>query len=497
MQTVFISVLLFLQARIGFRAASRTLEVLSSFIGIVKSPCPQTISNWVTRLSIVKMNFQIIRNPIIANFSKGFAWLIDISIGLGSGKILSVLALDLNYYQDHNCAPKLRDVICIASSVATSWTGETIMEFLNKVIASVGGAPSAFLKDGGTDLGKSVRLLNENGNSCLNIADISHVIANLFKHEYGEHPLFETFISACGKVSKNLKQTLLACLAPPKISAAARFMNIHRLVVWADQLLKHSPSGAAAEDSMLYKLRNSLEELPSCKAFIKRFLRDAIPLLKCQGILKNKGLNLETYKKSEELISTLPVTSSIRIGFSDWAKQHLAIAVTLKLDAIGMPISSDSIESSFGVGKRLGTGPVKDADRIAARLPVFCGAFTEDDAKKVLEVTVVQQKDIFKEQSSLVKQRRDVLPHPGTLETLALSPERQNMELIMNFKKTKMVAVSCNNFTGDIIGESINSTIALNSFVTSPTTVIDPIENNNIKEDSTKTEIIWSPCYAF
>lgn len=89
------------------------------------------------------------------------------------------------------------------------------------------------------------------------------------------------------------------------------------------------------------------------------------------------------------------------------------------------------------------------------------------------------------------------MPHPGTLETLALSPERQNMELIMNFKKTKMVAVSCNNFTGDIIGESINSTIALNSFVTSPTTVIDPIENNNIKEDSTKTEIIWSPCYAF
>lgn len=125
--------------------------------------------------------------------------------------------------------------------------------------------------------------------------------------------------------------------------------NIHRLVVWADQLLKHSPSGAAAEDSMLYKLRNSLEELPSCKAFIKRFLRDAIPLLKCQGILKNKGLNLETYKKSEELISTLPVTSSIRIGFSDWAKQHLAIAVTLKLDAIGMPVRTPM--QSMGLGK--------------------------------------------------------------------------------------------------------------------------------------------------
>ena len=444
-ELIFISLLLFLRARIGFRATSRVLKVLSPYLGIEKSPCPQTISNWVNRLSIVKTqsNFNIIGNHIVTNFSKGFAWLIDLSIGLGSGKILSVLALDLKHYQEHNHAPKLQNVICIATSVAATWTGETIMEFLNKVVASVGGAPCAFIKDGGTDLGKSVRLLNEHGNSCLNIADISHVIANLFKHEYGEHPLFEIFTSACGKISKNLKQTLLASLAPPKISSAARFMNIHRLVTWADQLLKHSPRGPAAEGSMLAKLRNSLEELPSCKAFIKQFLRDALPLLECQKILKCKGLNLETYKMSEELISTLPLSSPIRIGFSDWAKQHLAIAIALKVDSIGLPISSDSLESLFGVGKRLGTGPVKDADRIAARLPVFCGTFTEEDAKKVLTISVAQQKEIFKNQPSLVKQRRDVLPHPGTIETLAQSQERQNMQIIMNFPKIRPSIQPC------------------------------------------------------
>ena len=84
---------------------------------------------------------------------------------------------------------------------------------------------------------------------------------------------------------------------------------------------------------------------------------------------------------------------------------------------------------------RLGTAPVKDADRIAARLPVFCGTFTKDDASKVLKISVAQQKEIFKDQASLVKQRRDVLPHPGTLERLAQSPERQNMQIIMNFPK--------------------------------------------------------------
>src|SRR5258705_7934942 len=35
--------------------------------------------------------------------------------------------------------------------------------------------------------------------------------------------------SACGRVSSKLKQTLLACLAPPTVRTKARFMNVHRL----------------------------------------------------------------------------------------------------------------------------------------------------------------------------------------------------------------------------------------------------------------------------
>lgn len=64
---------------------------------------------------------------------------------------------------------------------------------------------------------------------------------------------------------------------------------------------------------------------------------------------------------------------------------------TLGLGSTGLPISTDAIESLFGVGKRFGTGQVKDADRIALRLPVFCGTFSQDDAQQVLQVTVAQQ----------------------------------------------------------------------------------------------------------
>ena len=152
---------------------------------------------------------------------------------LGAGKILTVLALDVQHHMIAPNAPRLQDVHCVGVAVAPSWTGEKIAYFMKKIIATL-GRPAALLKDGGADLGKSARLLAEQGLGVPCIDDVSHKIANLVKHEYGEHPLFDTFIAACGKISKRFKQSILACLTPPKVSVKARFMNLHRLVLAAE-----------------------------------------------------------------------------------------------------------------------------------------------------------------------------------------------------------------------------------------------------------------------
>jgi hypothetical protein len=431
-ELIYLVLSLFLVARIGFRAISRVLTVLKDQLGLTRAPCAQTISNWVIRLSIAKTQLAPIEqcNEIIQPATQKSVWLMDLSIGLGAGKILSILALNLKHHQQHNNAPTLQDVACIAVSVAASWSGEAIADFLKTVMAQVGESPSAFLKDGGTDLEKAISILNEQGASFISIADVSHVIANLFKHYYGEHDLFNTFITACGQVSKNLKQTLLASLAPPKISIKARFMNLHRLVAWADQLLKHSSRGAAKAGSVLFKLRNSLDQLPACKAFIQRFLRDAVPLLECQKILKKNGLNTNTYQMCEKLVAVIPASSPIRNGFINWAKQQLNIAATLKVKSSGLPISTDVLESLFGVGKKLGTGQIKDADRIASRLPAFCGGLSLADAEKVMTISVKQQQALMGNRQSLIQQRRAVLPKPERLETLAYPASNQNVQLI-------------------------------------------------------------------
>src|SRR6266487_4989146 len=89
-EVVHLALQLFCVARVGFRAVSRVLTFLAVHLGIQKAPCPQTIINWVSRLSIVRLeSARALRGLPLpqAPFTNGLIWMIDISIGLGKGKI--------------------------------------------------------------------------------------------------------------------------------------------------------------------------------------------------------------------------------------------------------------------------------------------------------------------------------------------------------------------------------------------------------------------------
>ncbi len=434
-EIVLISLQLFFVARIGFRAVSRVLSLLACALGIKKAPCPQTVINWVTRLAIVRSQSARLLEGLPlrqAPFSNGLIWLIDISIGLGTGKILAVLAVDAQHHQLVPSALSLDRSHCIGVSVADSWTGDTIAELLGRLIAQM-GRPAAYLKDGGSDLHKAVDILSEQGLASPCIDDISHAVAGMLKRIYQEHPAFETFVSACGRVSGKLKHTILACLAPPKVRTKARFMNVHRLFTWADRVLKLSPAGGAKKGSILAKLRACLDQLPACKALIKRFQADALGLLECQKILKITGLSHDTRAQCEPLIATIP-SGALRQEFRAYLDYELKTATTLGLGHIGLPISSDAIESLFGVAKRHGVGETQDAHRIALRLPAFCGVPTREEAEQVLKVSVARQQEITDQFTSLTKQRREVLGHPECLESLSLEQATPHVELISSPK---------------------------------------------------------------
>jgi hypothetical protein len=432
---VFLALQLFFVARIGFRAVSRVLSLLAWLLGIQKAPCPQTVINWVIRLSIVRIEAARSRKGLPLSqtpFTNGLIWMLDISIGLGTGKMLAVLAFDAHHHQRTPGALSLEHVHCIGVCVADAWTGETIAELLGRLIAQM-GRPVAYLKDGGGDLHKAVALLGDKGLSSPCLDDISHAVAGMLKRAYQEHPAFETFVSACGRVSGKLKHTMLACLAPPNVRTKARFMNVHRLFTWADRLLKLSPAGGAKNGSPLAKLRACLDQLPACKALIKRFRNDTSGLLECQKILKTQGRSHHTLAQCEPLMEAMP-SAALRQEFRAYLKFELETAKTLGLDHIGLPISSDAIESLFGVAKQHGVGETQDAARIALRLPALCGLPTREEAEQVLDVSVARQQEVTGQVISLTQQRREVLGHPERLESLSITHDTPHVELIASPK---------------------------------------------------------------
>jgi hypothetical protein len=433
---VHLALQLFVEARIGFRATSRVLTLLALTLGIKNAPCPQTIINWVIRLAIVRLDAaRSLRGlPLSqAPFTNGLIFMIDISIGLGSGKILAVLACDAQHHQLATGALSLQQVHCIGVCVAPSWTGEAIAWVLKRLIAQM-GRPAAYLKDGGSELHKAVDGLAAQGLASPCLDDISHAAAGLLKRTYQDHPAFAAFLSACGRVSGKLKHTLLACLAPPQVRTKARFMNVHRLFSWAQRLLQLSPPGGAKAGSTLARLRACIDELPACKALIKRCLGDAHGLLACQKIVKTQGLCHDTVRQCEPLIEAMP-SAAVRQECRAYLAVQLETAKALGLDHIGLPISSDSMESLFGVAKQHGVGQTQDAARMALRLPALCGVPTREEAKQVLTVSVARQQEITGQFISLTKQRREVLGHPERLESLSRNPGEPHVDLIPSPKK--------------------------------------------------------------
>lgn len=109
---------------------------------------------------------------------------------------------------------------------------------------------------------------------------------------------------------------------------------------------------------------------------------------------------------------------------------QLETAKELGLDRVGLPMSSDSIESLFGVAKQHGVGQTQDAARIALRLPALCGVPTREKAEQVLEVSVAREQEVSGRLISLTKQRREVLGHPERLESLSESQGAVQVELM-------------------------------------------------------------------
>jgi len=84
------------------------------------------------------------------------------------------------------------------------------------------------------------------------------------------------------------------------------------------------------------------------------------------------------------------------------------------------------------------------------RIPALCGELTKTDAQNVLNISAFDTEEIVGSRPSLIKQRREILPNPGSLDKINADDKKQNLVLIPGAKKRSKtlvkpdISIDCN-----------------------------------------------------
>jgi hypothetical protein len=154
-----------------------------------------------------------------------------------------------------------------------------------------------------------------------------------------------------------------------------RFQSISKLGAWAEKMLTAlAVRGRAEPNSALAKLRAAMPGLAGLRPFIERFACTVQTVAEVLEILKNKGLDQQTYAQCRHLAEKLPPRSKAKKRRVDWLNRHLHVQCRLGISQLPLLVSSDIIESLFGKFKHIiERSPQADMNCTTLLIPALCG----------------------------------------------------------------------------------------------------------------------------
>jgi len=365
-------------ANVSFRSVPRILSLF--FAATDWIPHFTSIIHWTLRIGLSLLNQ-------VAPIDEAWVAILDHSIDIGIKKVLVVLRVTLGALEARGSALRLEDCQCIGIQISEKTDGETVAAGLKEIFAK-SGAPAAIIKDGGRDLARGVDLWREQEKqkAVKVIEDVGHVIANALKAQYAKSKLFNLFLNIINRCGKRLRQTKFAFLTPPKLRTKGRFQGISKFADWAQKIIEVLDE--TRQEPEYRKLRSSLLGLSQVKNFILTFAQSVLTTSEIMKILKNEGLNQNTYHRCKELVELLPERSIVKNRILNWLDKHLGIQCRMGMGQTPLPVSSDVIESLFGKFKNiLERGSMLDMNRSVLLLPALCAAPSSDSLIESLAMT--------------------------------------------------------------------------------------------------------------
>jgi hypothetical protein len=411
-------VYLLITCGVSFRSISKILQALID-LGFLRDfwvPHFTSVINWTLRVGIDLLNqVGAIPEPWIA--------IMDTSIDIGTRKAVVIIRVRLSAIGDRGSAITLQDCQVIFLKIVENCDGEIISECLETAFDR-SGKPIAVLKDGGSDLKKGTSIYREENNckrTLWTIADLGHVIANALKAEFAKLLGFKRLLALVYGGAKRLRQTHAAVFLPPKLRTKGRFQGISRLAEWAIWILDlMAVQGQTKDGSLVAILRKGFPKLPRLRALIEKFAATCKIMNDFQFLMKNQGLNQETYRQGLLILNQLPELSRTRQIVQKWLDQHLGLQCRLAIGQTPLLVSSDAIESLMGKLKStLGRSSIAELNRMTLILPTLCGKVTPDSIDVSLRRTT---------HMDLLKTEKDVIP-------ITLLQQRKRTLTIFKYKK--------------------------------------------------------------
>lgn len=354
-------------------AAAMMLLVREQFASFAV-PSFSAIRSWLLRVGLYALTKPLQRRP------RGWVWLVDHTIQIGTLKILVILGCPLDRVPFGERALQLADLQMVALVPMEQSTGAAVDRELDRAVQRT-GAPAQIVADQGSDLKKGIADFCNWEMRTAYVPDVAHYGASLLERSWSDQPRWREFYSQLQSTSSKLRQTKAAYLLAPRPRSKARFMNVGVQLRFARRVLKLLTRPVPHEKAMAFY--GWLLDYQADLAVWQRehgLVQTTIELLRVHGL---HAASLAELEKSWGPISGKDSTREIAQGLRAYVTRHKP-----KDDTGRFVASSEVLESAFGKLKRLERDQSGDGlTGLVLALGAMMGTMSEEDIGQALEAT--------------------------------------------------------------------------------------------------------------
>lgn len=372
---IALSLKLVLHAGSSLRGAAAAMRLLvqEQFAAFAVPSC-SAIRSWLLRVGLYALSRPLQRCP------RGWVWLVDHTIQIGTLKILVILGCPLAQIPFGERALQLADLQLVALVPMEHSTGAAVDRALDRAVERT-GAPAQIVADQGSDLKKGITDFCNWEVRTAYVPDVAHYGASLLERSWSDQPRWREFYSQLQSTSSKLRQTKAAYLLAPRPRSKARFMNVGVQLRFAGRVLKLLTRPVPHDKAMAYY--GWLLDYQADLAVWQRehgLVQTTIELLRVDGL---HAASLAELEQTWGPTSGPDSTQALAQGLRTYVTRHQPTDATQRFVA-----SSEVLESAFGKLKRLERDQSGDGlTGLVLGLGAMVGTMSEQDLRQALEAT--------------------------------------------------------------------------------------------------------------